>query len=441
MSTEFKFPDVGEGITEGEIVKWRVKEGDQVKEHDIIAEIETDKAIVEIPAPQAGTILKIYHKEGDTVKVGETLVLIGEKGEEVKEPAFVAVHKPEEKKAFTGVVGYIEEAQEEAEGFVCKVCGARLKTQEALNEHMKIHQAPIETGVLATPVVRRLSKDLQVDISKIKGTGLGGRITEEDVRKYAQQTQGLAEPPLTVKVTRKYDMWGYVERVPLKGVRKVTAEHMSESVHTAAHVTHMEEADVTQLWEIREREKEKAKTQGIHLTFIPFIMKALIHAFREHPYLNAELDDEHAEIILKKYYNIGVAVDVEDGLLVPVIKGADQKSMLQIAKELQDLSDKARNRTIDLADMKGGTFTITNYGSIGGIHGTPIINYPEAAILGVGRIMEKPVIKDGKIVIRKILPLSLSFDHKVLDGAEAARFVNTLMEYLEDPGKLLIEED
>ena len=170
-------------------------------------------------------------------------------------------------------------------------------------------------------------------------------------------------------------------------------------------------------------------------------MKALIHTFRDHPYLNAELDDTHAEIILKKYYNIGVAVDIEGGLLVPVIKGADEKSILDIAKELQGLSDRTKNRTIDLADMKGGTFTITNYGSIGGIHGTPIINYPEAAILGVGRIMEKPVVKDGKIVIRKILPLSLSFDHRILDGAEAARFVNTLMEYLEDPGKLLIEEE
>jgi pyruvate dehydrogenase E2 component (dihydrolipoamide acetyltransferase) len=213
---------------------------------------------------------------------------------------------------------------------------------------------------------------------------------------------------------------------------------MTKSKYTAPHVTATDEADITRLVALRERAKEQAAKRGVHLTFLPFIIKAVVASLEEHPYVNASLDEETEEIILKHYYNIGVAVDTKDGLMVPVVKNAKEKGIYQLAKELTELSEKARSRTIDLADLKGGTFTISNYGAVGGIYGTPIINYPEVAILGVGKVLEKPLVVEGEIKIRKVLPLSISFDHRVVDGAEAARFINTVMHYLEDPDLILL---
>ena len=238
---------------------------------------------------------------------------------------------------------------------------------------------------------------------------------------------------------RKYDLYGYVDRIPLRGVRRSIAKAMVKSKYTAPHVTTMDEADVTELWKIREKEKKAAEKKGIKLTILPFIVKAVVTGLKEHPYLNASLNDEDEEIILKKYYNIGFATDTPEGLMVPVVKNAADKSILQLAEELTQLAEKARNRKIDLADLKGGTFTITNYGALGGIYGTPIINHPEVAILGLGKMKEMPVAKGGKIVVRKILALALSFDHRVVDGAEAARFLNTVIARLEDPDLILLE--
>jgi len=437
---EFKFPDVGEGITEGEIVKWRVKEGDSVKEDQVLLEIETDKAIVEIPSPYAGKIAKLYHKEGDTVKVGEVLVAIAKAGERVTTESDVESAEKEKalsrglpptstKEHYTAsVVGQLEEAPEE------------IKPQEAKTGPSPLIQStPPEhpAHILTTPGVKRLARDLHVDLTKITGTGHEGRITEEDVRKAAAQ-KGIEEIQPAVKISKKYDFYGYVERIPLKGVRKTTAQHMVKSENTAVHVTHMDEADVTELVAMREKEKSKAK--DVHLTYLPFIVKAVIAALREHPLLNATLDDEHEEIIVKKYYNIGVAVDTPDGLIVPVVKNADHKSIVELAREIEDLAGKAQTRKLDLAELKGGSFTITNVGVIGGLHATPIINWPEVAILATGKIYDKVVYKDEKIVVRKVLPFSVAFDHRVLDGAECARFANTLKEYLEDPELLLMEE-
>ncbi len=414
MATDFKFPDVGEGITEGEIVKWHVNVGDVVKEHDVIAEIETDKAIVQIPSPVAGTILKLNKKEGETIQVGETLAVIGDKNEIVEE---------EKKKDAGAVVGELPEAEEVLES----------KPKESV-------AALEQVSVLASPAVRTLAKELDVDLTKLQGTGHDNRITEDDVKRAAGRPEAKIEMPTAAPtVIRKYDMFGYVERVPLKGVRKATAKHMVQSIYTATHVTHMDEADVTDLFFIREKEKVEMRKKNIHLTFLPFIIKAVIQALKEHPYLNASLDGKTEEIVMKKYYNIGVAVDIEGGLLVPVVKEAEKKTIAELAKEIQDLADKTKSRTIDLMDMKGGTFTITNVGSIGGIFATPIINYPEVAILATGRIMDKPLAIDGKVAVRKVLPLSLSFDHRVVDGAEAARFVSRLIELLEDPERLMIE--
>src|SRR3989344_1926856 len=398
MPLEFKFPDVGEGIAEGEIVKWLVKEGDNVKQDQPIAEVETDKAIVEIPAPQAGVILKIHHKAGDTVKVGEILVTIGNAGEKASEKK----EKPAERESkqlpdtsyrmSTSVVGEIPE-------------------EEIIIKQGVSQQTERGKKIATTPAVRRLARELGVDIATMKGTGLDGRITEEDVRKASgkpseEVKEDVEEEPeevkeTGVKVIKKYDIYGYIEHVPLKGVRKAIAKNMVKSKYTAPHVTHMDEAYVDDLFHHREKEKRKLEEQKIHLTFMPFVIKACIAALKKHPYANASLDDEHEEI--------------------------------------QELAEKAKNRKLDLADLKGGTFTITNVGSLGGVFATPIINWPEVAILATGKIQDRAVPKGGKITIRKVLPLSLSFDHRVIDGAEAARFVNDIKKYLEDVDMLLME--
>jgi len=424
MAFEFKFPDIGEGLTEGEIVRWLVKEGDGIKEGQPLVEVETDKALAEIPSPKTGVILKIMAKEKEVVKVGQVIVVIGEKGEAVAAPP-PGPSVPSPKPKSVGVVGELEEAPEEAAPVAAKVSPSK---PVLVSEH-----------ALATPAVRALARELGVNINQVQGSGAEGRVLEKDVRQVAE---GKVKPVEEVKKpvkAKKYDLYGYVERVPLRGVRRSIAKAMVKSKYTAPHVSAMDEADVTELWQIREKEKKIADSKGIKLTILPFVIKAVIAGLTEHPYLNATLDDESEEIILKKYFNIGLATDTPEGLMVPVVKLAKEKSIFDLAQESAQLAEKARNRTIDLADLKGGTFTITNYGTVRGIYGTPIINYPEVAILGVGRIEEKPVVRDGKVVIRRILPVSLSFDHRVVDGAEAARFLQTVIARLEDPDLILME--
>jgi pyruvate dehydrogenase E2 component (dihydrolipoamide acetyltransferase) len=425
MAFEFKLPDLGEGLTEGEIVQWLVKEGDSIEEGQVFVKVETDKAVLEIPSPHKGTVLRIGAAEGQTVQVGQVILVIGEEGEKPSPGA-----KPEEveKRPSVGVVGVLEEASEEAEA-------------EEKGAPAEAMPGPPAGGakVLAMPAVRKLAKELKLDLTTVKGSGPGGHITKEDVQKAPEKKEEKPPEGAAVKAARKYDMYGYVERIPLRGMRKTIARAMVRSKYTAPHVTAMDEADVTRLVALREREKERASAKGIHLTYLPFVIKAVVAGLEEHPYVNATLDDENEEIILKKYFNIGVAVDTEDGLMVPVVKNAKEKSILQLADELTKLSEKARSRTIDLADLKGGTFTITNYGAVGGIYGSPIINYPEVAVLGLGRIQEKPVVVERRIEVRTMLPLSLSFDHRVVDGAEAARFLNTVIDHLEDPDLILLE--
>lgn len=415
MVTEFKFPDLGEGITEGEIRKWLVKKGDRVNVDQPLAEVETDKAVVEMPSPAAGEVLDIRKSEGNIVKVGEVLIVIGEAGE--------AAAPVEERKPSVSVVGELPEAAEDRQ----------VKAEPS--------------AVLATPAVRQLAKELGIDLTLVKGSGPEGRITEADVRKMQPSAQEVpaqapaaptqAEAPRP-KVQPKFDFYGFVERRPLRGIRRITARHMVESLAKAAHVTAMDVVDVTELWGIRERWKEEMKEKGVKLTFMPFIIMVVVEALKLNPVLNASLDDEAEQIVIKKYYNIGYAVATEDGLIVPVVKGADQKGLVELAKELDRLTELALTRKVDLSDLKGSTFTITNYGVFGGTYGVPIINYPDVAILGVGKIADAPMVKDGQIVVRKALHLSLSFDHRVLDGAEAARFVNTLKSYLEEPTRLLL---
>ena len=363
-----------------------------------MAEIETDKAVAEIPSPRDGVILKLNFKAGDTIKVGDVLVVIGEAGE--------------------------------------KITTQLQPKQEVLKEDIVPKREISLEKVLTTPRIRQIAKDLGIDLLKIKGSGSEGRILQEDLKLSKPETKEEVVGP---KVT--FEKYGEILKIPLKGMRKTIAEKMTESYTKIPHVTHTDEADVTELSRVREKEKTVAENFGIHLTYLPFIIKALLAALKEHPYINSSLDDESNEIIVKKYFNVGIAIQTSDGLMVFVVKKVDDKSIIELAKEIQDLSDKARARRIAIEDLKGGTITITNYGSIGGIFGTPIINYPEAAILGLGKIQEKPVVKDSKIVVRKILPLSLTFDHRILDGAEAAAFMNDLIKRLEDPDELLIYVD
>ncbi|MDO9289844.1 MAG: dihydrolipoamide acetyltransferase family protein [Thermodesulfovibrionales bacterium] len=387
MPFDFVLPDLGEGITEGEIRKWLVKEGNAIEEHQTVLEIETDKAVVEVPSPKKGTVLKINKEEGDIAKVGEVLMTITEAGEKAEE-------RPAEKPKSVSVVGVLPEEEEE---------------------------------VLATPSVRALAKELGVKLESIKGSGPGGSITKEDVQEAVD------------KGKKTEDQFGAMERVPLKGLRRTIAKNLLTAQKTTASVTGMDEADITELWNLREKEKKPIQEKGMHLTFMPFFIKAVYHALLEHPLLNASIDDEREDIIIKKYYNFGIAVDTPEGLMVPVVKDIGKKTILELAIEIQNLGQKARERKIKLEEIKGSTFTITNYGHFGGWFATPIINYPDVAILGIGKISDKPWVKDGQIVIRKILPLSLTFDHRVTDGVDASKFLTKVIQYLEDPAMLFIE--
>jgi pyruvate dehydrogenase E2 component (dihydrolipoamide acetyltransferase) len=451
MPFNFVLPDLGEGITEGEIRKWVVKEGDSVEEHQTVLEIETDKAVVEVPSPRKGKVLEIKKKEGEMAQVGETLMTVALEGEAPARKAAVEEKpakkpeaeekpakkaevevgkKPEEKKAGT------EEKKTERPKSV-SVVGELPEEEELIEEEAPVGESKKEKerpGVMATPAVRALARELGVRLETVKGSGPSGSITAEDLKKAS-----CREKPVEAKAGITEDKAGPVEKVALRGLRRTIAKNLMVAQKTTVSVTGMDEADITELWEVREREKKALQAKGIHLTFLPCLIKAVQHGLAEHPKLNASIDLEKEEIILKKYYNMGIAVDTPEGLMVPVIKDVSKKTVLELAEEIQELSKKAHERKITLEELKGSTFTITNYGHFGGTFATPVINYPDVAILGTGRISDKPWVKDGKIVIRKILPLSLTFDHRVTDGVDASLFLSKIIGYLEDPALLFIE--
>ena len=414
MAFEFRLPDIGEGVAEGEVVKWLVQEGADVKENQPLVEIMTDKVNVEIPSPRKGTILKLMAKEGGTVKVGEVLLVIGEKGEQGSAPTVVSP---------TTTTANIP-------------AGVPAKVTAPTPSPTLVAVAPKKPQeILATPATRKLARDMGVDLGTVQGTGPGGRITDDDVRRFKDVGRSAAVA-ITVTGPR-----GVEERVPIRGIRRKVAEHMVKSRDSTAQVTHVDEVDMTEVVHLREKAKASADKQGIKLTYLPFIIKALVLALKKYPYLNASLDDEKQEIVLKKYYNIGIATDTDQGLVVPVVRAAEHKSITQLAEEISKLSEKARAGQLTLDEIQGSTFTVTNVGGIGGIFATPIINYPEVAILGVHKITKRAVVKDNQIVIRDMTYLSVSFDHRVLDGAMAAQFMNAIKQYLEDPKLLLLETD
>lgn len=402
---EVKFVDVGEGITEGNVKKWLVLDGETVHEDQSIVQIETDKAVVNIPSPVNGKI-KIAIKENTVVKIGTTLAYIGE-DLEIKKPKQIATAIHEQ---------------------------ININEQSIANNTTNISKESqvITNDILATPSIRKLARDLNVDIKKVVGTGPNGRIIENDVRTAGMNSIAKkAIPKFSENLESAHSE--EIERVPLSQTRKAIAKNMELS-WTIPRAVHMDTIDATKLFELVSREKENMKSMNIKLTFLPFIIKAVIEALRETPTFNSSYDHEKLEIILKKYYNIGLAAEGLDGLKVVVIKDADKKNISTIAKEIQELSEKVKTQKITLNEMSDSTFTITNIGSLGGgVFSVPMINYPEVAILAVHMIADSAVVRDNEIVIRKILPFSLTFDHRVVDGAEAVRFGNAIKKYLEDP--------
>jgi pyruvate dehydrogenase E2 component (dihydrolipoamide acetyltransferase) len=453
MPLEFKLPDIGEGTVEGEIVRWIVKPGDRVKADEPVLEVMTDKATVVLTAPKAGVIREIKAEAGKLAKVGSVLYVMDVDGEEVA--AAPAKEAPIEKRAFSS------ESSARA-GTIEKAAGAAGDGGERRAEAAGTATIP-DRKPLATPATRKLARELDVDLSQIEGTGPGGRITDDDVRRAAGAGRARARVEIALDVgagaqaqpsaeraegaapsLRPHAGAEAAERVPFRGLRRAIAQQMTRSKFTAPHFTYVEECDMSAIVALREREKARAEKEGAKLTYLPFIMKAAVLALKKHPYLNAELDEKAGEIILKKHYHFGVSVQTDAGLMVVVIRDVDKKSMLELARELERLIAAARAGKAEPRDLKGSTFTITSAGNIGGVLATPIINYPEVAILGVNQIKKRPVVRtnakgEDEIAIRHMMYLSISLDHRVVDGAVAAHFMNDLVSYLEEPGRLAID--
>ncbi|MFH1650319.1 MAG: 2-oxo acid dehydrogenase subunit E2 [Candidatus Woesearchaeota archaeon] len=438
---EFLFPDVGEGLTEGVLVKWLVKPGDSVKQDQPVAEVETDKAVVELPSPVAGKVNELLHKEHDTIIVGKPLMTF----ETTEQPA-----QKEEKKEVVKTSGTIKPTVS-AKGLalpkerkLARDKGIDLSTVQGTGPNGRITEQDIlhasgatrvTTGpnisatkkdILATPSTRQLAREKGVDINAIKGTGELGRITKEDIENLANGTQ-------TAKPTQNTPLQG--KRIPITGLRNAIAQNLMRSQKSTAHVTHTDTIDVTELVAIRDREKDKV---NVRLSYLPFFLKACVKALEKHPYMNANVDDSKNEIVLSAEMHFGIAVDTERGLLVPVIRDADKKNILELAESINSIAETARSGKMQAAEMQGSTFTITSIGNVGGDAFTPIINYPNIAILGIGTVKDKPAVFNGDIAIRKLCVLSLTYDHRIVDGAEAARFMNDLKTFLEDPEFLLL---
>ncbi|MCK9526729.1 MAG: 2-oxo acid dehydrogenase subunit E2 [Limnochordia bacterium] len=418
---EFRFPDIGEGIAEGVILKWFVEAGAEVKEGDSLFLVETDKVNAEIPSPASGKVLSTIGAVGDTINVGDVVVRIDDgSSQEDRAPVSTPTKTEAVEEENAGVVGALETSSH---------------VLETSREGSPKRAATGGRKVLATPVARHLAKELGVDINQVIGTGPAGRVMKDDIRKdakQAQQGEQLAIAPNGVRHAAE-------ERVPLTQLGKTVAKTMALSKQEIPHAAVMDEFDVTELVRFRQEAKVLADKEGSKLTYMAFIVKAVALTLQEFPLFNASFAADTQEIVLQKHYNIGIAVDTADGLLVPVIKHANRLGVLSLADQVRALAEKARERTLTLDEIQGGTFTLTNYGAVGALSGLPVIKYPEAGILGIGTITKKPVVdRDDAIVIRHILPVTLAFDHRFIDGGNAGRFMQRLRSYLEQPVLLLL---
>src|SRR5579864_2228816 len=440
MPVELEMPELAESVIEGEIVKWLVKEGDHVQMDQLIVEVMTDKVTVEVPSPYEGTLLKQVAKEGDVVAIGKPIAIFGKEGETLDDKSAPSAEtKAPESKAPETAEPKTPQKPVEAK------TAAPPSAQAVGNGHaagMKPAAAAAEEAALspfgkpmAAPAVRKLARELGVDLNHVKGSGEGGRIRNEDVRRVSASLTGAgagAGSATPVATTEP-------ERIPLRGLRRVIADHMVHSKHTAAHTLHVDEVDLTELVALRASAKEKAAERGVKLTYLPFFVRATCYGLKKYPYMNASLDDAAHEIVLKKDFNIGIATNTDGGLVVPVVHHADRKTIFELAGDIAALADKARQNKLSNEDISGGTFTITNVGSVGGLFTFPVINHPEVGILGTHAIQERPVVRQGQIVIRHMMYLSISFDHRVVDGATAALFVKDVAQSLEHPDVMLME--
>jgi pyruvate dehydrogenase E2 component (dihydrolipoamide acetyltransferase) len=414
---DVKLPKLGEGADSGVVVNVFVKEGDPVAKDQAILELENEKAVASIPSTAAGVVTKIYVKAGDKISVGQRLISLSGGDQPVVAAAPAAKWAAPEPEPETPVE---ESAAEDGE------------------EIPKPVAAPV-----ASPSIRRLARELRIDLSKVRGSEAGGRIALGDIRAHIARLQKAADKPKVaatapakpVAESIDFSKWGPVTKKPLTQLRQVIARRLWESWNAIPHVTQFDDADFTRLNELRKKYAPAYEKKGAKLTLTPLVLKALVETLKKHPIFNSSLDEIAQEVVFKEYFHIGIAVDTEQGLIVPVIRDADKKSVLDLAKELEQLAQKARDRKVTAEEMKGGTFTVTNQGAIGGAHFTPIINKPEVAILGLGRGALEPVVRDGKVEVRMMTPLGLSYDHRVIDGGATARFMVDLVTAMENFGE------
>jgi len=425
----FNFPDIGEGLDEGTILEWYVEKGQSVKAGQALVRVETDKVVTDIPSPKTGVIVQVYGSVGETIHVGHALVEIemeGISGAAAVAEAKTPVQLPVEEEG-AAVVGTLEVAGNNAllasshEGF---------PSVEATQHSVR--------KVLATPVARAVAKELQIDIQQVPGTGPAGRVTKEDVQRFALTKKGVQPVSSVTPQGTSAVMSDRVTYEPLTQIRKTIAKNMLQSMSSSAQMTVFEEVEVSDLAVIREQFKQQHPDSSLKLTYLPFVIKAVVNALKQFPIINAQMDLEHDRFIMKHYYHVAVAIDISEGLVVPVIRDADTLSVLNLAAAVASLAEKAKNRKLTLDDMKDGTFTVTNYGSIGGLFATPVLNYPQVGILGVGRLIQKPIVKNGSMVIGTVLPLSLTVDHRVVDGSTASRFLNAILNDLAHPVMMLL---
>ena len=427
MAFDFYMPDIGEGVVEGEIVSWKVKEGDKVTLDQPLVEVMTDKATVELPSPRAGTIVKINFKEGAICPVGQILVVIEEEGGTKSQSNGGPKHHGDAARAPTAPAHHAP-ASSSSGG------AGGMRAIEVVDA-----TAESRARVLATPATRRLARQLGVEIGRVPATGKHGRVTSEDVKRF-QSSGGTAMVPAKHAPVSVPKTPGFLEeRIPLRGMRKRIAESMSRSVNTAAHFTYVEEIDMTELVTVRERAKAKAAERGVKLNYLPFIVKAVVSGLKKWPQLNASLDETTQEIVRKKYYHIGIAAQGPEGLVVTVVRDADMRSIFDISREIDRLAEAVRNKTATRDDLTGSTFTISSLGKLGGVLATPIINFPEVGIIGVHKIEERPAVRDGQIVIRHLMNLSISVDHRLADGWDGAMFLQDVKSLLEDPTTMFME--
>ena len=437
MATEFKLPDLGENIASGDVVTVFVAEGDVVKPGQALLEVETDKAVIEVPCPPGGLVAKVLVKKGDTVKVGQALVML--------EAAGAASGPKPAAPASAPAAAAPQPAPQPAAPAPkpAAPAAAPVAAPVAKQAAVAVEEPPAVAAAAsvdpAGPAVRRLARELGVDLARVKGSGPSGRIVREDViaavRHASAAPAGRSRPEST---SMERDDWGPVRREQMSRMRKTIAANMVRSVQTIPHLTNFDDADVTELEALRKASAPEYAKNNLKLTALSFVIKAVSLSLRQHPIVNSTIDIEKGEIVYKDYVNVGLAVDTPRGLVVPVLRDCDQMSIPQVAQAIADTAEKAKNAQYGIEDLRGGTFTISNLGAVGGVYSTPIINWPEVAILLLGRSRKMPVIHDDRVESRLMMPLSLSYDHRVIDGAAAARFLNEVIGYLESPGRLLL---